>query len=85
MESADLFVLGGGFFISGLLPCCAGSFKINGQEFLSGAFEDICLGHIMSLTLGFAMLTATLRLSKGVAWIYGILVKAIQVARPTAK
>ena len=39
---------------------------------------------LLSSALGFALATATLWLARGTGWVYGQVVKAIQVARPQA-
>jgi hypothetical protein len=53
-------------------------------EHLTGLFGG-AFGHLFAVIFGFLLLTTILWFSKGIAFGYAHLVKAIQIARPTAK
>jgi len=49
-----------------------------------GVVRISVLTSVLSIVLGMALATATLWLALGAGWVYGQVVKAIQVARPQA-
>jgi hypothetical protein len=63
-----------------------GSFVVNTEKHARlDPFLHTFGGHIFAVIFGFLTLTTVLWLSKGIAFGYAHLVKAIQIARPTAK
>ena len=57
-------------------PDAAATADADGTVSLPGAAAPV------SIAIGLALLTATLWLARGLGWVYGHVVQAIQVARP---